>query len=274
LGTIGGGEGNRTLNTYATVAGGNSNTASGYRSMVGGGFLNTASDAYATVAGGEQNTASGLYGAIAGGVDNVASGYGSTVGGGENNEATGTDATIPGGSLGRATNTGAFVWSGDSSETTGSFGDYTFTVRAEGGVRFYTANGTGTGVGLASGSGTWTSLSDRRAKENFQPVDGGEVLAKLAAIPVMTWNYKTQDSSIRHIGPTAQDFKKAFGIGESDTGITTVDADGVALAAIQGLVAELKKRDETMAARDRTIEELKAKLQAVEERLDTLPPAP
>jgi hypothetical protein len=125
-------------------------------------------------------------------------------------------------------------------------------VRAEGGVRFYSANGEGTGVSLAAGSGTWTSLSDRNAKENFEQVDGTAILAKVAAMPVMTWNYKTQKAGIRHIGPMAQDFKKAFGIGETDTGITTVDADGVALAAIQGLIEELK-------ARDKTIEELKAK---------------
>ena len=92
----------------------------------------------------------------------------------------------------------------------------------------------------------------RNAKENFEQVDGTAILAKVAAMPVMTWNYKTQKAGIRHIGPMAQDFKEAFGIGETDTGITTVDADGVALAAIQGLIEELK-------ARDKTIEELKAK---------------
>jgi hypothetical protein len=38
-----------------------------------------------------------------------------------------------------------------------------------------------------------------------------------------------------HIGPTAQDFHAAFGLGSDDETIGTVDADGVALAAIQGL---------------------------------------
>jgi hypothetical protein len=168
----------------------------------------------------------------------------------------------------KGTNDGAFVWSGDSSEDTGSFGNNTFTVRAEGGVRFYSANGEGTGVSLAAGSGTWTSLSDRNAKENFEQVDGTAILAKVAAMPVMTWNYKTQKAGIRHIGPMAQDFKKAFGIGETDTGITTVDADGVALAAIQGLVEELKERDQA-------IDELKAELQVLREEVrSSLPPAP
>jgi len=144
-------------------------------------------------------------------------------------------------------------------------------------VRFYTANGTGTGVSLASGSGTWTSLSDRNAKENFEQVDGTAILAKVAAMPVMTWNYKTQKSGIRHIGPMAQDFKKAFGIGETDTGITTVDADGVALAAIQGLVEELKVRDKTieeLKAKSAEVDTLKTKLEAIEQRFNSLPPAP
>ncbi len=39
---------------------------------------------------------------------------------------------------------------------------------------------------------------------------------------------------MRHLGPTAEDFYAAFGLG-SDAGIGTVDADGVALATIQAL---------------------------------------
>jgi hypothetical protein len=108
-------------------------------------------------------------------------------------------------------------------------------------------------------------------------VNAADVLAKVAAMPVMTWNYKTQNESIRHIGPTAQDFRAAFGVGESDTGITTVDADGVALAAIKGLVEELKERDRKIAElemRSAEVDDLKVKLQAVEERLNALPPAP
>ena len=105
------------------------------------------------------------------------------------------------------------------------------------------------------------------------------------AMPVMTWNYRTQDESIRHIGPTAQDFRAAFGLGENDKTISTIDPSGVALAAIQGLVEEIKLRDEKIAkleawsveqgARSRTeIEELKAELQALREEVrSNLPPA-
>jgi hypothetical protein len=108
-------------------------------------------------------------------------------------------------------------------------------VRAHGGARFYTASGTSTGVSLAAGGGSWSNLSDRNTKENFQAVDPQEVLAQVAQLPITSWNYKSQKDEIRHLGPVAQDFSRLFSLGEDDTHITTVDVDGVALAAIQGL---------------------------------------
>jgi len=68
----------------------------------------------------------------------------------------------------------------------------------------------------------------------------------VAALPLTSWNYKSQDPAIRHLGPTAQDFKAAFGLGESDTGITTIDADGVVLAAIQGLNQKLEAENRAL----------------------------
>jgi hypothetical protein len=56
-------------------------------------------------------------------------------------------------------------------------------------------------------------------------------------IPITTWSYNGQHSGIRHMGPVAQDFYASFGIGEDDRHITTIDADGVAFASIQGLYA-------------------------------------
>jgi hypothetical protein len=127
-------------------------------------------------------------------------------------------------------------------------------VRSHGGARFYTASGTGTGVQLASGGGSWGSLSDRNVKENFTPVDGQEVLASLADVPITTWNYKAQDAAIRHMGPAAQDLYAAFGLGEDELYINTVDADGVALAAIQGLY----QLSQDQAARIQALEEERA----------------
>jgi hypothetical protein len=78
-------------------------------------------------------------------------------------------------------------------------------------------------------------VSDRNMKENFDRVDPAVVLDRVMSMPISTWNYKNQDNSVRHMGPMAQDFWPAFGLGEDPLRISTIDADGVALAAIQGL---------------------------------------
>jgi len=90
--------------------------------------------------------------------------------------------------------------------------------------------------------------SDRNAKENFQPVDNQAVLARVAALPVTQWNYKTDHAGVRHIGPMAQDFQAAFGLdGADDRHISMVDEGGVALAAIQGLNEKLQEKDAEIA---------------------------
>jgi len=93
------------------------------------------------------------------------------------------------------------------------------------------------------------------------------VLDKVAALPLSTWHYKTQDPAVRHIGPMAQDFKAAFEVGESDTGITTIDADGVALAAIQGLNQKVEERSREQGARST---ELKKENRALKQELAEL----
>jgi hypothetical protein len=106
----------------------------------------------------------------------------------------------------------------------------------------------------------WVNSSDRNLKENFRPVDAQQVLEKVAGLAIQQWNYKSTPGQ-SHVGPVAQDFRAAFGLGADDTSIGTVDADGVALAAIQGLnqklTDELKRRDAENA-------ELKLRLQRLE----------
>lgn len=110
-----------------------------------------------------------------------------------------------------------------------------FVVRAAGGVGFYTNAATTSGVELASGGGSWAPLSDATMKAHFTDVPGDEVLRKLSRVPIREWNYIAQDASIRHLGPTAQDFRAAFGLGDFPLRINTIDADGVALAAARAL---------------------------------------
>jgi hypothetical protein len=158
----------------------------------------------------------------------------------------------------------------DFSSGTGLFAfDKRFLVRATGGVSFTTGiDGSGSstaGVALIPGSGSWGSLSDRDAKEDFAPTDGRQVLERLVSIPISTWSYKAQQGKFRHIGPTAQDFSAAFEVGADDRHITTVDADGVALAAIQGLYQMLT---DELADKQEQIRRLEERLAAVENRVE------
>ena len=90
------------------------------------------------------------------------------------------------------------------------------------------------------------------------------MLRKLASVPVSTWSYRSQDDSIRHIGPMAQDFFRAFGVGEDRRRIASVDADGVALAAIKGLHRELQAERRRRHEQERRLARLEARLAALE----------
>ena len=90
--------------------------------------------------------------------------------------------------------------------------------------------------------------SDRTAKQDFAPVDDDRILERVSSLPVTEWSYKTEPS-VRHIGPMAQDFRAAFGVGRDERTIDTVDELGVTLAALQAL--------------DRRVDELEAETRAL-----------
>jgi len=110
----------------------------------------------------------------------------------------------------QALHIGSFVWGGNIPNSVTSSAPSQVVFQASGGVHFFTSPALMSGVTLDPGSGGWETDSDRNKKENFGAVDGREVLEKVAAVPVLRWNMKTQDPSIRHIGPMAQDFHEAF----------------------------------------------------------------
>jgi hypothetical protein len=98
-------------------------------------------------------------------------------------------------------------------------------------------SGTPTGTARAQ---TFTSVSSRHVKTAFASIDAGTILSRVLALPLSEWSYVNAPER-RHIGPMSQDFHAAFGLnGADDEAIATVDADGVALAAIQGLNAKLE----------------------------------
>ncbi|MBM3324384.1 MAG: hypothetical protein FJY66_01815 [Calditrichaeota bacterium] len=261
---VGGGRYNYARALFSNIAGGgglsitDSNSVRGQASSIGGGSGNSISSEHAVISGGMSNDASGLRAVIGGGFDNTASGQDATIGGGYQNIASGSSTTIPGGVSNEATefattamgfrakarHIGAFVWADRTYSDFASDSSNTFNARATGGVRFYTNSALTAGVKLYSGASSWTSVSDSTKKQNIRPVDTREVLDRVAQLPIKQWSYKSQDPSIEHIGPMAQDFWKLFHLGEDSLGISTIDPDGIALAAIQELQkqnAELRK---------------------------------
>ena len=141
-----------------------------------------------------------------------------------------------------------------------------FVARAPGGVRFFTSDDNN--VELPAGGTAWAALSDKNAKTEVTPVDHKRVLSKLVALQVKEWSY-TAAPSQRHVGPMAQDFHTAFRLGEDDRRISTIDADGVALAALKGLIAELKDREQRSADQARRLADLEAELADLVEQLGT-----
>jgi hypothetical protein len=292
-----GGVYNTASAAYTTVGGGVANTASGIEATVGGGGGNTASGEQAAIAGGLNNHVSDNYSTVGGGRSNIAGNSNSnptdaaytTVGGGTGNVASGSFSVVPGGfsnitasdysfAAGRRANisaghNGAFLYADSNDFDFHSLAANEFAVRATGGVRFVTAidvaGNPSAGVRLVAGSGSWESLSDWDAKTDFAPVDGQQILEQVASLPLTTWSYKTQAPSIRHMGPTAQDFA-IFGVGEDDKHISSVDADGVALAAIQGLYQSMQDKDAQIEAQQQRIQAMKAEIAAQQDQLAAL----
>ena len=81
-----------------------------------------------------------------------------------------------------------------------------------------------------------------------EPVNGQELLERLAALPISEWNYDFDDASIRHLGPMAQDFAAAFGLGNDDKTISLIDANGVVMVAIQALHRRVVALEAELAA--------------------------
>jgi hypothetical protein len=289
--SIGGGSRNYAGNYHTTIGGGIRNLATASDSTISGGAYNTASQTFAVVGGGTRNSASGSAAVVAGGAGNLARMDQSTVSGGLNNHALGIYAAIGGGYSNAAIGDYSTVSGGALNQVRGKYGfaagyrgvvdenhdgvilfsdsndvDFhsansdEFGVRATGGVRFVSAidnlgNPTA-GVILPPGSGSWSNLSDRHMKENITPVDHKRILESVLSLEISEWNYISQNPSIRHIGPMADEFYAAFGTGSDEYHISSVDADGISLAAIQGLYQLLNEQNEHITKLENQIETL------------------
>ena len=133
-------------------------------------------------------------------------------------------------------------------------------VRARGGTIIYSNGAQTLGVSLPANGGAWAAVSDRNRKQDLRYEDGEAALVKIAGMPIQSWSYKSTDGSVRHLGPMAQDFREAFGLGSDSVTITTTDIDGVNMLAVQALEARTRALDVKNA-------ELKAKATALETSL-------
>jgi hypothetical protein len=267
-----------------SVALGNNGTASGDRSFsfngtasgvgavaIGSGAQATNDDALAM---GPSSIAGGLASIVIG--PSIANGsFGVAIG--LQNSASGNFSVAIGKNARTANRQGSVVLgdgcAGFSSDSVYPTANNQFIARGCGGIKLYTSQNLSTGVEVAAGGSGWSAVSDRAKKENFSNLDGEDVLRRLKSVPVSSWNYKTQDKSIRHIGPMAQDLYAAFGVGESDKMINSIDIDGVNLAGVRALtdrtgkqqseIDELKKSNAALAKQNAELLARLEKLEAV-----------
>jgi len=302
--TIAGGSKNKTTGTVSTISGGFRNLTSGEASTVGGGQDNNSTGKYSfsvgnknlasgdwSVAMGYQNQATNLE-SVALGRENISSGTHSFSHGirnkalGHNSVAWGFYSEAHGftsfafGKRVRANKDGTVIF-GDTNggETNSSLGTFPLNERSadqkdtfygffDNGYKLYTtASINGSGVELNHGDGAWNTLSDKTKKENYQKIDKQKVLDKLIALPMEKWNYTAQNDKIKHIGPYAQDFNKAYGLGDGKLTISTIDSDGIAFASIQALAERNKQLNQKNKLLESKLSNLESRFSKLEKKL-------
>jgi hypothetical protein len=166
---------------------------------------------------------------------------------------------------------GVFVFGDESTpDSIEAVANNEFAARAAGGYRFRTNATLTTGCNLPAGSGVFSCSSSRSLKDHFESVNGEDVLARVRGVPVNSWRYTGEKGAVRHLGPFAEDFHAAFGLGIDDRTIGLLDIDGVNFAAVQALTARTERLQAEIQARDARIADLEARLARLEARL----PAP
>jgi hypothetical protein len=157
---------------------------------------------------------------------------------------------------------GAYAWYSGGTHNDGTY-------NAGGGATLMILNSGGLTV-----NGAFVSASDRNVKSGFAAVDAHEILEKVAALPITRWCYTNDMAGTPHLGPVAQDFHAAFGVGPDDKHIATVDADGVALAAIQGLNEKVEVKSQEAEDRMQKLEaensELKSELSELKQLVQAM----
>ncbi|MES1243881.1 MAG: tail fiber domain-containing protein [Acidobacteriota bacterium] len=136
-------------------------------------------------------------------------------------------------------------------------------------------SGVGSNAFSLTGAGTLTvfdliETSDRTLKTDIVPVAPEEILAKVAGLPVSTWRFKTGTPDVLHLGPMAQDFSAAFGLGHDDRHINPLDVAGVSLAAVQALNKQVLEKDAEITKLQQQNAELAQRLSNLEALVNSL----
>lgn len=149
-----------------------------------------------------------------------------------------------------------------------------FAVRAAGGFRFRTTANLVNGCNIPAGGTTITCTSSRTTKTNFGQIGGEDVLSRIATMPIMTWSFIEEPGNVKHVGPFAEDFYAAFGLGSDDKAIAIQDVGGINMLAIQALerrtteLAAARASADALAGRVTQLESANAELQQRLERLE------
>ena len=273
-----------------TFAGGDQVTASGQLSFAYGNQVTVSSTV--GVGFGSAVTVSGTAG-FSSGASNVCSGFACTAigytvrAGGQGSVALGYRTTANndysvaiGYRASNNTHTGTMAM-GDESTTDSvrNQADNEFRIRYNGGIRLRVstaANGNTPGAGgnvgcdLTVAVPSWTCASSRTLKENFVAVNGEDVLLRIRDIPITTWNMTGGDRGVRHLGPVAEDFWHAFGLGLGETTIGLGDIDGVNLAAAKALEARTRSLQEQLDQRTAEVSELRGEVDELRAQLQAL----
>ena len=256
--TVGGGRANKALGENATVAGGHRLIADGDRSTVSGGYDNQTSASHATIPGGSRNRASGYnsfaFGQYAAAEDDFAFVW--------------SDATPHHNAYPNDVDDGLSSSEAVNGEPEAAYGANSWSVSATGGVRFITGEDSVTYI--EGGAAGWSTTSSRTAKTNISPVDAQRVLDGVTEMEVATWEYEGNDGEgkgTRYVGPMAEDFHDVVDVGTGDGSINSINADGLAFAAIQGLAERLAEKDERIDDLEAENDRLRERLNAIEEQL-------
>ena len=116
-------------------------------------------------------------------------------------------------------------------------------------------------------AGTLSQSSSRSIKHRITPVKSGEVLERARSIGIARWRYKNDQTQAEHMGPMAEDFRAAFGLGADDQHLASSDVAAVALASMQALSRVVEQQATELRRLTRENKQLAERLARIESHL-------